>query len=109
MFKAQTDKKNNLYNQQMRRKLLKNEEKIIKYEYFYGQTSTSEIQGSYTAANPRLMKELPKKFLTITEESGLAIMEEDPSPSDINTLAFTGFGKNKKKSPLMAALTSVIN
>ena len=55
------------------------------------------------------MKELPKKFLTITEESGLAIMKEDPSPSDINTLAFTGFGQNKKKSPLRAALTSVIN
>jgi hypothetical protein len=93
----------------MRKKLQKNRDKLVKYEYFFGQKSNSEIRGSYTAANPQLIEDLPTKFLTIHEESGLTIMEDSPQPNDINAIAFLGFGNSRKRSPFMAALTSVIN
>ena len=93
----------------MLRKLKKYENKVLKYNYFHNQTSQSKIQGSYTAANQNCMVELPNKFITITEDSNLLIMGDNPKARDFNEIAFTGFTDEKKRSPLMAALASVVN
>ena len=97
---------NQQYNLGMNRKMKKYKDKLIKYEYFQKIQSQSKIRGSYTAANPKSMEELPDKFLTITEESEVVIIKNRPTPEDINGIAFMGY---KKKSPFMSALVSVIN